>query len=306
MQKIEVEKIADLTGHRDAIYVLIEGPNEGEFYSAGGDGHVVSWNIHSPEAPGKVIARFATAIYSLIYLKDENSLLVGTRFGSLYLLDLNTNQQEKHLELGGDIFVLQLYGNQLFAACAGGHLYAVDLKNFSIKKHIQPATENARSLAFDVETNILACGFSDGHIRLYNAENLEEKASYFAHEKSVFTLQFLPDGKLLSGGRDAQMRLWSKEILGLAERTVPAHMFTINKLIYSPDKKYFITASRDKSFKIWDAETLDLLKVIERPKFAAHTHSVNTALWIKQDIIISAGDDKTIKIWQLNFFEKQD
>ncbi|MGZ5245434.1 MAG: WD40 repeat domain-containing protein, partial [Bacteroidia bacterium] len=92
MQKIEIEKTADLTGHRDAIYVMVEGPIEGEFYSAGGDGHVVLWNIHTPDAPGKVVARFGTAVYSLIYLKDEHAMLVGTRFGSLYLLNLNTNQ----------------------------------------------------------------------------------------------------------------------------------------------------------------------------------------------------------------------
>ncbi|MGZ5304348.1 MAG: WD40 repeat domain-containing protein [Bacteroidia bacterium] len=306
MQKIEIEKTADLTGHRDAIYVMVEGPIEGEFYSAGGDGHVVLWNIHTPDAPGKVVARFGTAVYSLIYLKDEHAMLVGTRFGSLYLLNLNTNQQEKQLDLAGDVFSMLLYKNTVFAACAGGHLYAIDLKHFSVTQHMQPVAENARSLAIHEQTNTLACGFSDGNIRLFDVETLTETGTWFAHEKSVFALQYLPEGKLLSGGRDAQMRIWSKEITGLAERTVPAHMFTINKLIYSPSKKYFITASRDKSFKIWSTETLDLLKVIERPKFASHTHSVNTALWIKEDIIISAGDDKTIKIWQLNFFEKQD
>lgn len=305
MLKIDIEKLADLTGHRDAIYALAEGANEGAFFSAGGDGHVVLWNVNFPEAPGKVLARFGSAIYSLIYLRDENRLLVGTRFGRLYLLNLNTNQQEKHLELGGDIFALLLQNNTLFAACAGGHLYAIDLKHFSIKQHMQPVTDNARSLAFDTEENTIACGFSDGHIRIFDVENLNEKASYFAHEKSVFALQYLDNGKLLSGGRDAQLRLWSKEIPGLAERAIPAHMFTINKLIYSPDKKYFISASRDKSFKIWQTETLDLLKVIVRPKFAAHTHSVNTSLWFNDNTIVSAGDDKTIKIWKLNFFEKQ-
>ncbi len=306
MIKIEVEKKADLTGHRDAIYALEKGPGVGEFFSAGGDGHMVLWNVNNPEAPGKVIARFPTAIYSLNYLEEENALLVGTRFGNLYYLNLNTKEKEKELGLAGDIFALEIYENQLLACCASGHLYSLDLKHFSIKQHIQPTKENARSLAFDTETNTLACGFSDGHIRLYDADILEVKASFFAHEKSVFALQFMPDGKLLSGGRDAQMRLWSKEITGLAERTIPAHMFTINKLIYSPGKKYFITASRDKSFKIWNTETLDLLKVIERPKFAAHTHSVNTALWINENTIISAGDDKTIKTWRLNFFENHE
>ncbi|RYD82668.1 MAG: WD40 repeat domain-containing protein [Sphingobacteriales bacterium] len=306
MQKVDVEKLADLTGHRDAIYVLIHAENEGEFFSAGGDGHVVLWNANTPDSPGKVVARFSSVIYSLIYLKDENSLLVGTRFGSLYLLNLNNNKQEKYLELAGDIFALHLYNDTLFAACADGHIYSIDLKHFSIKQHMQPTQANARSLAFNNETNTLACGFSDGFIRLYNAKNLEEKVSYFAHEKSVFALQYLPDGNLLSGGRDAQIRIWKNNISGLAERTIPAHLFTINKLIYSPSKKYFVSASRDKSFKIWNTELLDLLKVIERPKFAAHSHSVNTALWINENTIISAGDDKTIKIWKLNFFEKQD
>jgi WD40 repeat protein len=69
----------------------------------------------------------------------------------------------------------------------------------------------------------------------------------------------------------------------------------------------------DKSIKIWDAENATLLKVVDRSKFPnfGHTHSVNALAWLEEvdgldvsrvgrRLLASAGDDKTIRIWEIN------
>jgi WD40 repeat protein len=81
-----------------------------------------------------------------------------------------------------------------------------------------------------------------------------------------------------------------------------AHLYAINHLDFSPNGKHFVTCSMDKSIKVWDAEKLKLLKVIDRARHAGHGTSVNKVLWTKyQDQLLSASDDRTISVWNLIF-----
>jgi WD40 repeat protein len=58
----------------------------------------------------------------------------------------------------------------------------------------------------------------------------------------------------------------------------------------------------DKSIKVWDSEKLKLLKVIDRARHAGHGTSVNKVLWTSyQNQLLSASDDRTISVWNINF-----
>ena len=87
--------------------------------------------------------------------------------------------------------------------------------------------------------------------------------------------------------------------------TIPAHMFTINDIVFSPDGKLMATAGRDKHIKIWDAEAFNLLKVIDREKFGGHINSVNKLFWSNwNNYLISCGDDKAVMVWEIVISEK--
>ena len=79
-------------------------------------------------------------------------------------------------------------------------------------------------------------------------------------------------------------------------------MYAINHLVFSADGKHFVTCSMDKSIKVWDAETFHLLKVIDKARHAGHGTSVNKVLWTNfNNLLLSASDDRSISIWDINF-----
>ncbi|MFT7151210.1 MAG: WD40 repeat protein, partial [Nonlabens sp.] len=63
-----------------------------------------------------------------------------------------------------------------------------------------------------------------------------------------------------------------------------------------------VTCSMDKSIKVWDAETFQLLKVIDKARHAGHGTSINKVLWTNfNNLLLSASDDRSISTWDIKF-----
>ena len=78
-------------------------------------------------------------------------------------------------------------------------------------------------------------------------------------------------------------------------------MFTINHLAFSPDGRLLATCSMDKSIKLWDADTLALLRVVDRARHAGHGTSVNKLFWPgTQNRLVSCSDDRSLAVWQVS------
>ena len=79
-------------------------------------------------------------------------------------------------------------------------------------------------------------------------------------------------------------------------------MYAVNTVSISPDHKNFVTGSMDKSIKVWNLETFQLLKVIDKSRHAGHATSVNKVLWSDHHgQVLSCSDDKKISVWDLSF-----
>jgi WD40 repeat protein len=302
---IQVTKKATLTGHRDCVYTLERSGDTNKFFSAGGDGLVVAWNLETPDN-GELLAQVPTSVYALHYLAEENLLLVGQNQQGIQVIDVAARQVKKSVALPGVAFfdiVASARHQQVYVAGGDGSLYILDRGDFSLKKALRYGTKSLRSLALQEARNELALGFSDHYIRIVDATSGELKQEIPAHSNSVFTLAYSADGRyLLSGSRDAHLKVWEVDRGYPEAASIVAHLFTINHLTFSPDGRFFATCSMDKSVKVWDARTFRLLKVIDKARHAGHGTSVNKLFWSAHlNSLVSCSDDRTISVWDLNF-----
>jgi WD40 repeat protein len=93
--------------------------------------------------------------------------------------------------------------------------------------------------------------------------------------------------------------VWDIKTLTL-EKDVVAHMYAINHIAFSPDERHFVTCSMDKSIKVWDSQSLQLKKVIDKSRHAGHGTSVNKVLWMPfNNWLVSCSDDRSISVWSI-------
>jgi WD40 repeat protein len=303
--KIQVEKVATLTGHRDCVYTLEGGADTATVYSAGSDGMVASWNLNQPEN-GELVAKVTTSVYALRFIPDRNLLLIGQNMEGLQVIDLKSKAIYKSVALPKvpifDIAHVSETG-QVYVALGNGGIAVVGAEDFELRSMVRKSDQSVRSLAYNKNTNELAAGYSDNLVRIFDATSMELKYELPSHTNSVFTVVYSPDGALLlTAGRDAHLRVWQVQEKYKERGYLIAHMYTVNHLTYSPDGRYFATCSMDKSIKVWDAHTFKLLKVIDKVRNASHGTSVNKLFWsAHQNQLVSCSDDRTISVWDIKF-----
>lgn len=303
MPQIEVQKVNTMAGHSDCVYTLEKGPEENTFFSSAGDGIVAQWDLNNLEQ-AKMLAKVSSSVYALHYYAERDVLIVGQNFDGLHLIDVTNKKELGSIQLGvSAIFDIKVVKDRIFAALGNGEVHVLDLTTLDTIHVIRSSDKSARSLSISEVNRHLAVGYSDNFIRIFNLQDFSQVTEIEAHKISVFTVQYSPDHRyLLSGSRDAHLKIWNVENHYGLHESIVAHMFAINHLDFSPDGKHFVTCSMDKSIKVWDAETFQLLKVIDKARHAGHGTSVNKVLWTNfNNLLLSASDDRSISVWDIKF-----
>ncbi len=156
--------------------------------------------------------------------------------------------------------------SKTIAVCDTRSIYLWDTDVTEVKATFKTLDTIISALAFSPNGKLLACGCSDGSIRLWNATAQQKGlggtfGQYLptlklkGHKETVNKLAFSPDGTtLLSGSLDGTIRAWDTTT-GRETYTGPGHMDGINSIAISEQAGLLI--SLDSSFtqvRQWDTE----------------------------------------------------
>jgi hypothetical protein len=116
------------------------------------------------------------------------------------------------------------------------------------------------------------------------------------HSRSVYSIVFSPDGKILaSGSADATIKLWDVE-KGQEFATLQAHHNSILAVAISSNGKILASGSADGTVKLWNLDNQQEIATL-----LGHANSVcGVAISSNGRILASGSADCTIKLWDLN------
>jgi len=118
--------------------------------------------------------------------------------------------------------------------------------------------------------------------------------SHFVHDVAISS-----DGQFaLSGSWDATLRLWDLNS-GLTTRRFVSHTKDVLSVAFSADNRQIVSGSRDKTIKLWN--TLGQCKyTITENGHKGWVSCVRFSPQVNEPLIVSAGWDKVVKVWNLN------
>jgi len=101
--------------------------------------------------------------------------------------------------------------------------------------------------------------------------------------------------RLVSGSDDFTMFLWQPSTSKTHIARMTGHVQLVNQVQFSPDGRWILSASFDKSVKLWDG-----LKGTFLATFRSHVGPVYQVAWSSDSrMFVSGSKDSTLKVWDL-------
>jgi WD40 repeat protein len=301
IEELKIRKRFTFTGHNAGIYSLCRGIETNTVLSGSADKFVAQWNLEKGEQHG-FSAKFPAAVYSLLPMYEQDQLWVGTGNGHIHIIDTQ-KKEEVHSFKFHQLAIFDLkFSPELNLVFSSGADGILNVYNPQTLKHVYTLKLSAvklRSISFRKNEIILAEG--SGKTIILDGPTLQVTSEFESHKQATNCYLVDEENDLLySGGRDAHLNIFDIKNNYSLLQSIPAHNFAIYKIISLTGTGILASASRDKTFKLWDERSMKVLARIDHKNFGAHTHSVNTLLWNEQlGVLTSASDDRSIMAWEI-------
>jgi WD40 repeat protein len=150
---------------------------------------------------------------------------------------------------------------------------------------------------------VIASAGEDKTVKLWQPETGKLIYSFTGVNDTIQALAISPNGKsIIVGGFDQRISQWQleskqyKSSFFARVNTPYSHDGVILQLAFSSDEKFIVSASNDKTLRIWGYYTGELKRTLNGHKAAVNSCAISP----DSQIIASGSADKTIKLWRFD------
>ncbi|HZU38081.1 MAG TPA: protein kinase, partial [Gemmataceae bacterium] len=251
-----------VTAHTDEVQAIAYAPRGDILATAGGDDTIELWNGRTFRLR-KILTGHDAPVTCLKFSPDGHMLASGSEDHTVRLWDVPSGR------------VIGLLT---------GHAGTVD------------------ALAFTTDGQTLAAGAADGSIRVWDVPTGKPVTTLTGHAAAVQALHFSAKGDLLtSASSDRTVRIWDLATLDSDQERSRFSMdlpATVTALALSADGKWLAAAGREPA-------TLELFELhatalVHKHTLRGHVDRIRTIAFSEDGrLLATAGDDQTIRLWEV-------
>ena len=189
-------------------------------------------------------------------------------------------------------------GVNTVAFSAGDKYFAWAGKNPVVKINGKPPLlshfSSINAIDFSSNGKLLLSGSSDNNIKLWDVESATLLKTFSEHVTATEDVVFTPDGKSAISAENNYIVYWRNAVDGpIGRLALYGHTGLVFSVDMSNDMNTIISSSQDKTIKVWDAHTGDLLKTINDHNSIVYCVEFSP----NGEQFASCSADSTIKIW---------
>jgi len=259
-----------IEGHPRTVLSVNFTPDGKGLVSSSRDKTIKVWDL----ATGKLqrtLNEHQDAVYAVTFSHDGKLMASGSADKTLILWNASSFEPIRTLEGHPGVRDLTFSPDDKTLASAGedGTFRLWDVATGQLKVNRHNHTSQVKSVVYFPDGNTIATASSDKTVRLWDAHTGEPKQVLRGHTNVVEFCAVSPDGKqLMSGtGNIGELIFWNAQT-GEIEKVLPnahgdGHDAEIDCGHYSPDGKWAVSGSKDRTDKFWDPRTFELIHTIK-------------------------------------------
>ncbi|KAK9812657.1 hypothetical protein WJX72_001417 [[Myrmecia] bisecta] len=283
-------------GHKNWVLCVAWSPDAKYLASGGMDGSIWLWDAKTGTAAGccKGHKKWITSVaWEPAHMALPSRRLVsGSKDNSIKVWDATTRRclfsMSNHtmaiscVKWGGD--------GLIFSSSRDCTINVWDAKDGKMVRSLKGHGHWVNTLALSAEY-VLRTGPFD-HYGQAPAD--PEEAKQAAQQRYDAARGGRPE-RLVSGSDDFTMFLWEPSTSKTHTARMTGHLQLINQVQFSPDGRWVVSASFDKSIKLWDG-----IKGTFAATFRGHVGPVYQVSWSSDSrLFVSGSKDSTLKVWDV-------
>ncbi|MFQ4142556.1 serine/threonine-protein kinase [Chlorogloeopsis sp. ULAP02] len=293
------DAVYSVTGHSDQVYSVAITPDGKTFASGSGDGNIKLWNLATGEQI-RTLSGQPYGVYSVTISPDGKTLVGGGGGDGIKQWNLATGEQIRTFTgHSGIVYSVAISpdGKTLASGSGDGTIKLWNLATGELIRTLRGHSQQVNSVAISPDGKTLASGSINSNIKLWNLATGKEIRTLTASSRFI-PVAISPDGKTLASGGEVEDGFFSPNIklwnLVTGEQILKWPSGVAVSLILSPDSKTVVSGS-SQEIELWDMVTGKQIRIL-----TGHNGWVRSvAISPDGKILVSGGEDKTIKMWRL-------
>lgn len=292
---------------------------DGKSLVVGGHHELTVWDYENAKLLKRIATR-AERAYAMLFLPNGKLVVAGGRpgqEGDVRIYDVSITGKERNgvqrldgihdpkvmlkqlVETDDSVLCLALSADGKYLA-SGGCDRTIRLWDWAADKLDQTIENHAdwvMGLAFSRDGKFLFSAGRDKTAKVWNIQAKESVLTFADHQNVVYGVACKTDGKAgISAGADRQVRTWNSSGEAKQIKVLGSHNDEILKLIAHNNKPLFITASADKTVKLWDLDAGTNTKTL-----TGLTDHVFALCFNPDATLVAAGGyDGMVAVWKID------
>lgn len=286
-------------GHKNHVLCTAWSPNAKRFVSADKSGVLIVWDPNKGESMGKNIKAHKQWITGIAWEPMHcnkgvcERLATSSKDGTVKIHNVRTHSCLSTLSGHTDSVEAVRWGGEdlLYTASRDRTIKVWNPDRGILVRTLTGHGHRINTLALSSDYVLRSGPFDYKQNKFDSAEDAYEAA---CKKYKAFREQQGAE-RLVSGSDDFTLFIWNPKESKHPIKRLTGHQQAVNHIAFSPDGRYFASASFDKKVKIWNGFSGDFIRTL-----TGHVGAVYQVAWSGDSrYLVSASKDSTAKLWEI-------